>query len=344
MNKIKIAINGFGRIGRAAFRSIYQEGIDIQVVAINDLAELATLSHSLKYDSVYGLFEKEVALRGASLLIDGKEIPVFCERDPEKLPWEKLGIDVVLECTGAFCQKDAAQKHIRAGAKLVVISANAKGSDVSHFVLGMNEKDFDPKKHQVSAMCSCTTNCAVPVIHVLNEAFGLLKAHMLTIHAVTANQNLVDGPHKDLRRGRSALVNSVPTTTGSDKAVVKVLPELEGRISASAVRVPVLCGSLLEIVANLKQEVSADEINDVFQSASQGNLNGTLSVTMDPLVSSDIIGTTEGAIVDLPSTEALDLPEIKDENLVKVIAWYDNEYAYGYRLAKFAQYIGEKLK
>jgi len=341
---IKIAINGFGRIGRAVFRSVYEKGMGVEIVAINDLAEPTVLRHLLKYDSVYGLFEKEVALRGASLLINDKEIPVFCERNPEKLPWKKLGIDVVLECTGAFCRKQGAQKHIKAGAKLVVISANAKSPDISHFVLGINEKDFDAKKHQVSAMCSCTTNCAVPVVHVLNEAFGLLKAHMLTIHAVTASQNLVDGPHKDLRRGRSALVNCVPTTTGSDKAVVKVLPELEGRISASAVRVPVLCGSLLEVVANLKQEVSADEINDVFQSASQGNLKGTLSVTSDPLVSSDIIGTTEGAIIDLPSTEALDLPEIKDENLVKVIAWYDNEYAYGYRLAKFAQYIGKKLK
>jgi len=266
---IKVGINGFGRIGRAVFRSIYEKGVDVEVAGINDLADVNSLRHLLKHDSVYGSFEKEVKIQKGSFLIDGKEIPVLCEKDPEKLPWKELEIDVVLECTGLFCKKEDAEKHIKAGAKLCVVSANAKGEDVPHFVLGVNEKNFNPEKHKVSAMCSCTTNCAAPVVHVLNEAFGLLKAHMLTIHAVTANQNVVDGLHKDLRRGRSALVNCVPTTTGSDKAVERVLPELEGRISASAVRVPVICGSLLEVVANLEKEVSADEINDVFQSAAQ---------------------------------------------------------------------------
>lgn len=340
---VKIGINGFGRIGRAVLRSIYNEGIEVEVAAINDLAEPQSLAHLLRYDSAYGPFKKEVELKGSSFFIGGKEIKVLSEKSPEKLPWGRMGVDVALECTGIFRKKEDAAKHLEAGAKLAVISANGKSEEVPHFVLGVNHKDFDEKKDRVSAMCSCTTNCAVPVVDVLDQGFSLLKAHMLTIHAVTSSQNLVDGPHKDLRRARSALVNSVPTTTGSDKAVVRVLPKLKGRLSASAVRVPVISGSLLEVVASLEKEVTAEEINDAFRSVAKGSLKGELSVSEEPLVSTDIIGTLEGAIVDLPSTEALDLPEVKDENLVKVIAWYDNEYAYAYRLARFANYVGEKV-
>ncbi len=340
---VKVAINGFGRIGRATLRAIYEHDLGVQVVAINDLADPGVLAHLLRYDSAFGPFGRKVELKDGSFLIEGDEIKLLSEKNPEELPWEKMGVDVTLECTGVFRHKKDAEKHIEAGAKLAVISANGKEETIPHFVLGVNEKDFDPEKDKVSAMCSCTTNCAVPVVSVLDEAFGLLKAHMLTVHAVTASQNLVDGAHKDLRRARSALVNSLPTTTGSDKAVVRILSGLRGRISASAVRVPVICGSILEVVASLEKEVPAREVNDVFRSASRGTLKGTLKATEEPLVSSDIIGTTEGAIVDLPSTEAIDLPEVKDENLVKVIAWYDNEYAYGYRLARFAEYIGGRL-
>lgn len=324
-------------------RSVFKEEVGLEVAAINDLADPRTLAHLLRQDSAYGAFGEEVELKGDSLVVGGQEIKLLSEKDPAALPWEEMGIQVVLECTGVFTEREKARAHLEAGAEAVVISANAESGETPHFVYGINHQDFNPEQDRVSAMCSCTTNCATPVVNVLDEAFNLLKAHMLTIHAVTASQNLVDGPHEDLRRARSALVNSVPTTTGSDKAVVRVLPELRGRLSASAVRVPVICGSLLEVVASLEEEVSEEEVNDVFRSVGAGALSGLLSVSEEPLVSTDIIGTREAAIVDLPSTEALDLPEVEDENLVKVIAWYDNEYAYSYRLAKFAEYGGEKL-
>lgn len=337
---IKIAINGFGRIGRAVLRAVYEHGVGVKIVAINDLAEPEALLHLLKYDSAFGPFQKEVKLKSASFLIEGDKIKILSEKDPADLPWENMGVDVVLECTGFFTHREGVQKHIQAGAEFAVISANAKGEDVPHFVLGVNEGDFDADKNRISAMCSCTTNCAVPVLSVLNEEFNLLKAHMLTIHAVTSSQNLVDGSHKDLRRARSALANSIPTTTGSDKAVVRIMPEFKGRLSASAVRVPVLCGSLLEVVASLENEASSQEINGAFRKAARTRLKDTVSVSHEPLVSTDVIGTTEGAIVDLLSTETLDRSGPGDENLAKIIAWYDNEYAYGYRLAKFAEYIG----
>ncbi len=340
---IKIAINGFGRIGRAVLRAVYEHEVGVKIAAINDLAQPETLLHLLKYDSAFGPFKKEVKLQNTSFLIEDDEIRVLSEKDPADLPWKEMGIDVVLECTGFFTNKEGAWKHIEAGAGSALISANAKGEDVPHFVFGVNEQDFNFDKHRVSAMCSCTTNCAVPVLSVLNKEFSLLKAHMLTVHAVTSSQNLVDGAHKDLRRARSALVNSLPTTTGSDKAVVRIMPELKNRVSASAVRVPVICGSLLEVVASLKKKASREEINTAFKNAAQDGLKDTLSVSDEPLVSTDIIATTEGAIVDLLSTEVLNPADAGNENLAKVIAWYDNEYAYGYRLAKFGEYIGSKI-
>jgi len=329
---VKIAINGFGRIGRAVLRSIFNQELDLEIAAINDLASADNLAYLLKHDSVYGPFKEKV------------DAEILSEANLENLPWKEMGIDVVLECTGVFRTKEDAQKHLKAGAKSVIISANAKDEETNHFILGVNENKFDAEKDRISAMGSCTTNCAAPVIYHLNKEFGLLKAHLLTVHAVTANQNLVDGHHKDLRRGRSALVNSVPTTTGAAKAVTRVLPDLSGRISGSAIRVPVICGSVLEVVASLKKEASADEINESFAKAAKGRLKGTLDVSKEALVSSDIIGTIAGAIIDLASTEVLDLPEVKDENLVKVIAWYDNEYAYSYRLAKFAEFVGQKIR
>jgi glyceraldehyde 3-phosphate dehydrogenase len=336
----KIAINGFGRIGRAAFRSIFVHDVPLSVVAINDLGNIELLAHLLRYDSVYGPFKQSVAVKNNSLLVGKEKIRVFSEPNPEKLPWRRVGVDVVLECTGVFSNNKDCSKHIKAGARLAVISANSKTETTPHFVLGVNEKDFDSKKHKVSAMCSCTTNCATPVIKTLNDNFGVMKAHMLTIHAVTSTQNLIDGHHKDWRRARSALVNTIPTTTGAAKAVTRVLPELKGRISGSAMRVPVACGSILEVVASVEKEASVSEINSVFEKQAR-KMKKDLAVSLKPLVSSDIIKSTQGAIVDLSCTEVLDLPEVKDENLVKVIAWYDNEYAYSYRLARFAEYIGK---
>lgn len=337
---IKISINGFGRIGRAVFKRIIDNHSDLEVVAINDLTDVQTLKHLLKYDSVYGAYNKEI----------GKNIKILAEPEPAKLPWKNLGVDIVLECTGYFTDLQGAQKHIQAGAKKVIISANAKmdsanspqDSDVPHFVLGVNEQNYEPKKHNIIANCSCTTNCAASVIKILNDNFGVLKGQMATIHAVTSTQNLVDGPNKDLRRARSAMANIIPTTTGAAKAVVRVLPELKGKISGSAFRVPVICGSILEIVAQIKQETTVKKINKVFIQESK-NLKGILEVSNDSLVSSDIIGTTASAIVDLALTEVLDLPEVEDENLIKIVAWYDNEWAYACRLVELAEYIGKKI-
>jgi len=339
---IKIAINGFGRIGRPTLKRILKNHPDLDIVAINDLTDPETLAHLLKYDSVYGTYEKEVKGGKDFLLVNGKKVKVFSEPDPEKLPWKDLGVDVVIESTGRFTDREGASKHLKAGAKKVIISANSKDADVS-LVLGVNHHQYDPLKHHLIANCSCTTNCAAPVIKVLHENFGVLKAQMLTVHAVTATQSLVDGPKKDLRKGRAAFANIIPAETGADKAVVRVIPELEGRISGSAFRVPILCGSVLEVVAQVEKETTAEEINEAFKKEAEKELKGLLSVSEIYLVSSDIVGSSFSGIVDLSLTEVLDLPEIKDENLIKVVAWYDNEYAYGCRLAELAEYVGKRI-
>jgi len=340
---MKIAINGFGRIGRSALKRVIDNHPETEVVAINDLAEVQTLSHLLKHDTVYGIYEREIGTKNSHLLIGGKEIRVISEPKPENLPWKDLKVDVVLECTGRFTSKEEAEKHLKAGAKKVIISANSKTEEVPHFVLGVNEEKYLPKKDQVVANCSCTTNCAAPVIKALHQNFNILKAQMSTVHAVTSSQNLVDAPHKDWRRARAAFNNIVPTTTGAAKAVTRVLPELEGLISGSALRVPVICGSILEIVAQIEKEVTVDQVNKVFEEKAKGELKGILSVSNDHLASSDIIGNPSSAIVDLCLTEVLDLPGLKDENLIKVAAWYDNEYAYACRLVELAEYIGQRL-
>ena len=339
---IKIAINGFGRIGRPTLKRILKNHPDLDIIAINDLTDPKNLAHLLKYDSVYGTYEKEVKGGKDFLLIDGKKIKVFSEPDPENLPWKDLGVDVVIESTGRFTDREGASKHLKAGAKKVIISANSKDADLS-LVLGVNHHQYDPLKHHLIANCSCTTNCAAPVIKVLHENFGVLKAQMLTVHAVTATQSLVDGPKKDLREGRAAFANIIPAETGAAKAVVRVIPGLEGRISGSAFRVPVLCGSVLEVVAQVEKETTAEKINEAFRKEAKRGLKGILSVSENYLVSSDIVGTSFSGIVDLSLTEVLDLPEIKDENLIKVVAWYDNEYAYGCRLAEFAEYVGKRI-
>ena len=340
---IKIAINGFGRIGRACFKRIINAHPDLEVLAINDLTSPETLAHLLRHDSVYGAYEKEVRVEKNTFLIGGKRIKVFAEPNPEKLSWRELNVDVVLECTGRFTALDDAKKHLKAGARKVIISANSKTKTVPHFVFGVNEGNYKPEKDDVVANCSCTTNCAAPIIKVLHENFRILKAQMTTVHAVTANQNLVDGPNKDLRRARAAFRNIVPTTTGAAKAVTRVIPELKGRISGFALRVPVLCGSILEIIAQVEKETTAEQINEVFKKEAQTRLKGILSVSDNHLVSSDIVGTSFSAIVDLPLTEVLDLPEVRDENLIKVVAWYDNEWAYACRLAEFAEYVGKRI-
>ena len=346
---VKIAINGFGRIGRLALRRILSHHPDIQVLAINDLADLKTIAYLLKHDSVYGDFEKEISLgkeanAGAigSLLIEGSQILVFGESNPLNLPWAELKIDLVIESTGRFTSKKDASQHLKAGAKKVIISANSKDADLS-VVLGVNEKNYDPKKHGVVANCSCTTNCAAPVMKVLDENFGVEKAQLMTVHAVTASQSLIDQPKKDLREGRAAFSNIVPDSTGAAEAVSRVLPNLEKKISGSAFRVPVLAGSVLEVVAQVEKETSVEEINKAFTEAAKGSLKGILEVSEEPLVSSDIIGTSFSAIIDLPLTEVMDVPDIKDKNLVKIVAWYDNEYGYACRLTELAEFIGKKL-
>lgn len=346
---INVAINGFGRIGRLTLRRILEKHPELEVAAINDLADLETIVYLLRHDSVYKDFEKEISLeRGASagaigsLLIEGGRILVFSEPDPLNLPWKELGIDLVIESTGRFTHRKEAVKHLEAGAKKVIISANSKDADLS-VVLGVNEKDYDSSKHHIIANCSCTTNCAAPVMKVLDKEFGIEKAQLMTVHAVTGTQSLVDSPKKDLREGRAAFSNIVPASTGADEAVERVLPNLKDKLSGSAFRVPVLSGSVLEIVAQIKKETSVQEVNKALEKASKGDLKGILQVSEESLVSSDIIGASFSAIVDLPLTEVMNVPDIKDKNLIKVVAWYDNEWGYSCRLAELTEFIAKKL-
>lgn len=336
MEKIKLAINGFGRIGRQAFK-IALEKEDVDIVAINDLTDTKTLVHLLKYDSVYGKFEKIISSSDNSIKVNGEEFKVFAEKDPEKLPWANLGVDVVIESTGFFVDRVGAQKHIDAGAKRVIISAPSKGDNPAPtYVLGVN--DASGESDQIINNASCTTNCIAPVMAILESEFGIEKAMMTTIHAVTADQNLVDSPHNDLRRARSAMENIVPTTTGAAIATTQVIPELNQKFDGLAIRVPVPVGSLSDITAVLKKEATRDEINKVFQEkADKGIFKGILAVTNEPIVSSDIIGSSYSSIVDLSLTNVI------GGNLVKVIAWYDNEWGYSNRLVEQVIEVGKSL-
>jgi len=335
---IKIAINGFGRIGRPTFRRILKNHSDLEVVAINDLTDPKTLAHLLKYDSLYGIYGKGVKFTEKELLIDGKKFTIYAETDPANLPWEELGIDVVLECTGVFRDYEGAKKHLEAGVKKVIISAPSKDPDkVPSFILGVNEEKFDPKKWNVIDMGSCTTNCLAPVAKVLNDNFKILRGFMTTVHAYTNDQRILDLPHKDLRRARAAALNIIPTTTGAAKAIGKVMPELEGKLDGIALRVPTPTVSILDLLCQVEKETTAEEVNKVFKKASQAKeLKGILRVEENPLVSNDFKGDPYSAIVDARMT-------MVKNNLVKVLAWYDNEYAYACRLAEFAEYIGRKL-
>lgn len=332
---IKIAINGFGRIGRPVLRRIIKNSKGLNVVAINDLTDTKTLAHLLKYDSIYGKYEGEISFTENSLVVDGKEIKVFAEKDPERLPWGKLGIDVVLECTGNFTDRDGAGKHLKAGAKQVIISAPAKADDIPSYVLGVNADKFDPKKDKIVDMGSCTTNCIAPIAKVLNDNFGIVKGFMTTVHSYTNDQKILDLPHKDLRRARAAAINIIPTSTGAAKALGKVIPELKGKLDGIAIRVPTPTVSSLDLVVELAKPTDKETINAVFKEAEK-KMKGILAVCDEPLVSSDFIADSHSAIFDSQSTMVIG-------NMVKVLGWYDNEYGYACRLAEFAEFVGKKI-
>ena len=325
---VKVAINGFGRIGRATFRRIVDYHPNLKVAAINDLTDPKTLAHLLKYDSVYGRYEKaEKALA---------DVKFFAEKDPADLPWKDLGVDVVIESTGEFTNYDSARKHVAAGAKKVIISAPSKDPDkIPSYMLGVNEDELDIKKYDIIDMASCTTNCLGPVAKVLNDNFKINKGFMTTSHAYTNDQKILDLPHKDLRRARAADLNIIPTSTGAAKSIGRVIPELEGKLDGIALRVPIPTVSVLDLICEVEKKTTAEEVNNVFKKAAQ-KMKGILAVEEAPLVSSDYIGNTYSATVDLPLT-------MVNDNLVKVLAWYDNEYGYACRLAEFAEFVGKKL-
>ncbi len=338
--KTKVAINGFGRIGRNAFKVLFDRK-DIEVVAINDLSDNKTLAHLLTYDSVYGTYGHKISFDDDSITVDDQKIKVFSEKEPAKLPWGELGVEVVVESTGHFVDPAKAKAHIEAGAKKVIISAPAKGDnadDAHTVVIGVNEDSLESNTSDVLSNASCTTNCVSPVVNVLQSQFGVEKAMMTTIHGYTADQNLQDGPHKDPRRARAAALNIIPTTTGATIAAGKVIPELQGIFDGIAVRVPVPVGSLVDVVVILKRDVTEQEVNDAFvNAAQQPYYQGVLDVTNDPVVSSDIVGNSHSAIVDLSLTK------VTGGNMVKVIAWYDNEWGYSNRLAELVADTGKLL-
>ncbi|MBU0964023.1 type I glyceraldehyde-3-phosphate dehydrogenase [Patescibacteria group bacterium] len=332
---LRIAINGFGRIGRAALKVALTKK-DIKIVALNDLTDNKTLAHLLQYDTVYGKFDKKVSYNDNSIIVDGQEYPVLSEKEPAKLPWSDLKIDIVIESTGRFRTEEEASAHITAGAKRVIISAPAKGGNVQTFVMGVNNNQV--KDQKIISNASCTTNCIAPVAAILHGKFGVKKASMTTIHSYTADQNIVDGPHKDLRRARAAAQNIIPTTTGAAAATTETIPELAGLFDGLAIRVPTPIVSLSDLTILLKKKVTVEDINNAFKQAVKKPLYmGVVEVTEEPLVSSDLIGNPHTSIVDLSLTKVI------DGDLVKVIAWYDNEWGYANALVKMCQEIGNNL-
>jgi len=323
MTKIRVAINGFGRIGRLSFRQLLKKD-NVEIVAINDLTDNATLAHLLKYDSIHGRFDGTVASDDSSISVNGKTIHAYAERDPRKLPWKELNIDVVLESTGHFVDKDGAGMHLQAGSKKVVISAPAKG-DIPTVVLGVNDDTLTGEETIISN-ASCTTNCLAPMAKVLDDLFGIEKGYMTTIHAYTADQNLQDAPHSDLRRARAAALSIVPTSTGAAKAVGLVLPQLKGKLDGNAMRVPTPDGSLTDLTVILKKEATVGEINNAMREASEGKMKGIMEYSVDPLVSIDIIGNPHSCVFDSQLTTV-------NGTLAKVVGWYDNEYGYSSRVA-----------
>jgi len=340
---IKVAINGFGRIGRSAFKIAYDKfGDQIEIVAVNDLADNKTLADLLKHDSNYGLWKHEVTADEKNITVDGKNIRALSENKPNNLPWKELAVDIVLECTGVFTSKSDASKHLSAGAKRVIISAPPKSPDIPTFVLGVNEEKFDPAKDLIISNGSCTTNCLAPLVKVLHQAFEIEYNLMTTIHAYTNDQKLLDLPHRDLRRARAAAQNMIPTTTGAAKSVVMTIPELKGKLDGIAIRVPVPVVSIIDLVCLVKKPTTVEEVNNKFKELAEGKLKGILGVAEEPLVSSDFKGDSRSAIVDL----ALTMVSKKGGgtggkgNLIKVVAWYDNEWGYASRYAEIAEYVG----
>lgn len=333
---VKIAINGFGRIGRNVLRVLEDHPNDLELVAINDLTDPETLVTLTKYDSVMGRFPQQVSLEGETLVVGEKRIKLFAEKDPGQLPWADLDVDIVLECTGFFNDQESASKHIAAGAKKVILSAPGKGVDGT-FVLGINEDTYDAENHTVISNASCTTNCLAPLVKVLNDEFGIVEGLMTTIHAYTGDQRLHDAPHSDLRRARAAAVNMVPTSTGAAKAIGAVIPEVDGKLDGFAVRVPTITVSGTDLTVTVEQDgVTVDQVNAAFKKAAEGPLAGLLEYNVDPIVSSDVNGDSHGAIFDAPLTKVIG-------HTVKVFAWYDNEHGYSSRLVRMAEFVGAKL-
>ncbi|MBT1596443.1 type I glyceraldehyde-3-phosphate dehydrogenase [Curtobacterium flaccumfaciens] len=332
---VKIGINGFGRIGRNFFRAALAKGSDLEIVAVNDLTDNASLANLLKFDSITGRLGVSVELDGDNIVVDGKAIKVLAERDPANLPWGELGVDIVIESTGFFTKAADAQKHIDAGAKKVIISAPASGDDVT-IVLGVNEDQYDAANHHIISNASCTTNSLAPLAKVFHDKFGIERGLMTTVHAYTADQNLQDGPHKDPRRARAAALNIVPTSTGAAKAIGQVMPELAGKLDGFALRVPVPTGSITDLTLETKSEVTVDEINAAYKEAAEGPLKGILLYSEDPLVSTDITTDPHSSIYDSGLTKVIG-------GLVKITLWYDNEWGYSNRLVDLTEYVGERL-
>ena len=334
---IRVGINGFGRIGRQVVRAAKLQGRnDIDFVAVNDLTDTKTLAHLFKYDSVHRTYKGNVGVRNGSITVDDDEIKVLAEKDPSKLPWSDLGVDIVLESTGRFTNASDARKHIDGGAKKVIISAPAKGEDIT-IVLGVNEKKYDPAKHTVISNASCTTNCLVPMVKVIRDNFGFVRGSMVTIHSYTNDQNVLDLPHKDLRRARAAAMSIIPTTTGAAKATSLVIPELKGKIDGIAIRVPTPDVSLTDLAVVVEKPVSVEAINDAFRAAASGQMKGILEYTDEELVSSDFIGNPASCIVDGKSTNVV------DGTLLKVSGWYDNEWGYSSRCVDLLRFVGKQL-
>lgn len=332
---VRVGINGFGRIGRNAFKAALEKGSDIEFVAVNDLTDPATLAHLLKYDSLFGRFKGTVEATENSMIVNGKEIRILKETDPAKLPWGDLGVDIVIESTGRFTKRADAAKHLEGGAKKVIISAPAKEEDIT-IVMGVNEDKYDPTNHHIISNASCTTNCLAPVAKVLDDNFGIVRGMMTTVHSYTNDQRILDLPHSDLRRARAAAESIIPTTTGAAKAVALVLPHLKGKLNGMAMRVPTPTVSITDFVAELNKDVTVEEVNGALKAAAEGPMKGILAYCEEPLVSVDFRGDSHSSIVDALSTMVI------EGNMVKVVAWYDNEWGYSNRVIDLVEYIANK--
>lgn len=333
---IKVGINGFGRIGRNFFRAVQASGADIEIVAVNDLGSIKTMAHLLKYDSVLGVLPNKISALEDGISVDGKVLKVLQVRDPKELPWKALGVDLVIESTGIFTDRDKAAMHLDAGAPLVIVSAPSTGADAT-IVYGVNHNDFQAGVHKVISNASCTTNCFVPLVKVLDDAFGVEGGLMTTIHAYTGDQALVDGPHSDLRRARGAAINIIPTSTGAARATSLVMESMKGKLDGTSLRVPVPTGSITDFVANLKKPATVEEINAAYKKAAEGDLKGILEYTDEPIVSSDIVTNPHSCVFDSGLTMSMG-------TMVKVLGWYDNEWGYSNRLVDLTLHVGKKLK